>query len=330
VLSFFTLVFGELVPKRIAMNKAESLAFALSSLILFISKIFAPIVWLLTKTTNGILRIFGIDPNAQEDEVTEEEIRLLVDAGSEKGAIAEGEKEIIDNVFEFDDKTAEEVMTHRRDTIILWLDDDDAAWDKIIRETDHSRYPVCGENEDDVRGVLDARNYFELFTAGLDDIKRGEVMAKAVEPPQLVPATIPTNVLFRKMKKRRNHFAVVIDEYGGMDGVVTMNDLLEELVGDIAENEADAEAPAIVTRAPGVWQISGGAPLDKVARETGAPLPAADYDTFGGYVFTLLGRIPDDGETFDIEAEGLRINVVSVKDHRLERALVRRQGKQEG
>jgi len=322
ILSFFTLVLGELVPKRVAMKKADVLAFGLASFLYGISRIFAPVVWLLTRATNGILRCLGVDPRSEEAEVTEEEIRLMIDLGNARGVIPSGEQEMIHNVFDFGGKTAGEVMTHRREVRLLRLEDDDAAWEREIIEGRHSLYPVCGKTSDDIAGILNARDYLCLR-----DRSRETALAQAVRPAQFVPTSAKADVLFHRMKKSRDHFAVVLDEHGGMMGIVTMSDLLEELVGDIAENEADAEAPAIVKRGAGIWQISGGAPLDKVARETGAPLPAADYDTFGGYVFTLLGRIPDDGETFDLEAEGLRISVVSVKDHRLERALVRRQGK---
>jgi putative hemolysin len=318
VLSFLTLVLGELVPKRIAMHKAERLAFALSSFIVFISKLFAPVVWLLTRSTNGLLRLFGIDPEAEEEAVTEEEIRLLIEAGSARGSIASGEKEIINNVFEFDNITAEELMTHRRDAALLWLKDEDSEWERIILENRHSYYPVCGENIDDVRGVLCARDYL-----GLKDKRRSLVMENAVKPAQLVPNTVPTNVLFRRMKSRRNHFAIVVDEYGSVDGIVTMNDLLEALVGDLADSEKKAELPAIEKKGPGLWRISGGASLDKVAAETGAALPVESYDTFGGYVFTLLGRIPEDGEKPELEDNGLLISVTKIKDRRLISATVR-------
>jgi putative hemolysin len=319
VLSFLTLVLGELVPKRIAMRKAESLAFALSSLVVFISKLFAPVVWLLTRSTNGLLRIAGMDPEAEDEVVTEEEIRLLIEAGSARGSIASGEKEFINNVFEFDDITAEELMTHRRDAALLWLKDDDGEWERIVSESRHSYYPVCGENIDDIRGVLCARDYL-----GLKDRRRPLVMEHAVKPAQLVPNTVPANVLFRRMKSRRNHFAVVVDEYGSVDGIVTMNDLLEALVGDLADSEDKAELPAIEKKGPGLWRISGGASLDKVAAETGASLPVESYDTFGGYVFTLLGRIPEDGEKPELEDNGLSISVTKIRDRRLVSATVRR------
>ena len=273
----------------------------------------------LTKSTNGLLRLSGIDPEAEEQSVTEEEIRLLLDAGSRRGSIAAGEKEMINNVFEFNDKTAEEVMTHRRDAVILFLRDEDADWERIILENRHGFYPVCGRDADDIRGVLCARDYL-----GLRDKSRKAVMKTAVREAQLVPNTLAANALFTRMQKRRSHFAVVIDEYGSVDGIVTMNDLLEELVGDLADGKAKAERPPIEKIGNGLWRVSGAASLDRLARETGAALPSGDYDTFAGYVFTVLGRVPGDGEQAEFEDSGLAVRVTGIRDRRLESALVRK------
>jgi putative hemolysin len=318
VLSFLTLILGELVPKRIAMKKAEPLAFALSSLIYFVSKLFAPVVWLLTQSTNALLRLFRIDPEAEEEGVTEEEIRMMVDVGSAKGAIDAREKEIIHNVFEFDDKTAVEVMTHRIDVTLLRLKDSDAEWERILMDNRHSFYPVCGETPDDIAGVLSARDYFRLPDRG-----RALVMANAVHPANFVPESLKTNILFRNMKRSRNHFAVVLDEYGGMSGIVTMNDLLEQLVGDLDDDRSlPPERPLIEKTDPLHWRISGAAPLDRVEKALGLSLPVQKYDTFGGFVFSLLGQVPEDGRTAELEDFGMVIHVTSVKERRLEDAVV--------
>ena len=218
VLSYFTLVLGELVPKRIAMRNAEKVALGLSGFVYLISKLFAPIVWLLTISTNGLLRLFGIDPHAEDEEITEEEIRMMVDAGSEKGTINNSEKEMIDNIFEFDNK-AEDVMTHRTEVSLLWLDETDEQWDQTIRESRHSNYPVCDESADNIIGVLNVKDYFRLRD------KRRESVMDVLRPVYFVPESVRTDVLFRNMKVSRNHFAVVLDEYGGMNGIITMNDL---------------------------------------------------------------------------------------------------------
>jgi putative hemolysin len=318
ILSFFTLVLGELVPKRLAMKKADALAFAMANLIIFISKAFAPLVWLLTKSTNGLLRLLGIDPHSENSGVTEEEIRMMIDMGSARGIIGKGEKEILHNVFEFGDKTADEVMTHRRDAVLLHLEDSDEDWEKTIIENRHSWYPVCGKSTDDITGVLQARDYLCL-----KDRSRRAALAGAVRPVQFVPTSVKTDVLFRRMKKSRNHFAVVLDEHGSMMGIVTMNDLLEELLGDLEDDiSAPLEQPLIISAGRQAWYISGAAPLDRVARELDAGLPVDKYDTFAGFVFSLLGHIPEDGSKDEISALGLTIKIIDIKGHRLERALV--------
>jgi len=318
LLSYFTLVFGELVPKRLAMKNAEKLALGMSGLISFISAVFAPLVGLLTVSTNGMLRLLGVDPNQEDEEVTEEEIRMMVDVGSEKGTIEESEKEMIQNVFEFDDVSADEILTHRRQVDILWSDDDDEEWAKIIHDTRHSYYPILGENADDVIGILDAKTYFRL-----DDHSRETVMKEAVQPPYFVPETIKADDLFREMKRTRRHFVVVMDEYGGMCGIVTMNDVIEQIVGDLSE--ADGEEDCLISPlGDGCWLMQGGVPLDAITDELGVELPNDDFDTLNGLVFSALGAIPEDGSTFDLNAYGLDIHVLEVRDRLVEKAEVRR------
>lgn len=237
ILSYFTLVLGELVPKRVAMRKAEQLALSMSGFIYVVSKIFAPIVWLLTVSTNALLRIIGIDPHAKDEEVTEEEIRLMVDAGGEQGAIDHDEQQIIQNVFEFDDITAAEIATHRTEVAKLWMDESAGEWLATINKTRHSIYPVCRENVDDIIGVLYAKDFFLM-----EDRSPENLLKNAVRPALFVPETVKADSLFRQMKKTRSHFAVTVDEYGGMSGIVTMNDLLEQLVGELPE---DDEAPIL-------------------------------------------------------------------------------------
>ncbi len=318
ILSYFTLILGELVPKRIAMRHAESLGLGMSGMIVFIAYLFAPLVWFLTVSTNTLLRLVGIDPHAQDKEVTEEEIRMMVDVGSEKGAIDVEEKEIIHNVFEFDNKTAAEVMTHRTDVLVLWLNESDADWETRIFESKHGHYPVCDGHPDNVVGVLSTREYFRL-----KDKSRNLILEKAVRPVQFVPETVPTDVLFRNMKKNRKHFAVVLDEYGGMSGVVTMNDLLEQLVGELEDDEtAPLEPPPIEPIGPASWRIRGTAQLTNVEKATKVKLPTEKYDTFSGLVFGLLGSVPKDGTTLALEGFGLAIEIEEIREHRLERAIV--------
>ena len=318
ILSYFTLVFGELVPKRVAMKNAEKLALAMSGLVYIISKIFAPLVWALTASTNAVLRLLSIDPNANDEEITEEEIRLLVDAGSEKGAINHNEKEMIQNIFEFDDKTAGEILTHRTEVSLLWLDENEEQWEKTITESRHSMYPVCSENADNIVGVLNTKDYFRI-----KDKTKENILKSVVRPAYFVPETVRTDVLFRNMKKSRNHFAVVLDEYGGVNGIVTMYDLLEQLVGDLEDDYTVPPEPPEIERIDSqTWAVQGSAPLDLISKQEGVLLPEDEYETFGGFVFGILGYVPDDGCTPELEEFGLSIKIIEIKDHYLVKAIV--------
>lgn len=318
ILSYFTLVLGELVPKRIAMRKAEQIGLAMSGFVYFTAKIFAPVVWLLTVSTNALLKLIGIDPHAVDDEITEEEIRMMVDAGSEKGAINHSEKEMIQNIFEFDDKSAGEVMTHRTEVSLLWLDESIEQWDDTINESRHTIYPVCDDSIDNIVGVLNAKDYFRI-----KEKTRAKIMQFAVKPAYFVPETVRTDVLFRNMKKSRNHFAIVLDDYGGMSGIITMSDLLEELVGDLEDDNSLPIEPPLIERIDSyTWKIQGSTPLEMLSKQLGVSLPDDDYETFGGLVFGLLGTIPEDGSTPELEEYGLIIKVTEIKEHRLVSALV--------
>ena len=316
ILSYLTLVFGELVPKRVAMKKAETLALGMSGLISFISKVFAPLVWLLTASTNCILKLFGIDPNEASDNVTEEEIRMMIDVGSENGTIEEMEKEMLQNVFEFYDVTVGEIATHRTQVDMLWMDDSEATWEHIIHESRHSFYPVCQDSADDIVAILDAKDYFRNAGASKETI-----LQVATEPTHFVPETLKAEILFSNMKKTRNHFAVVLDEYGGVVGIVTMNDLIEEIVGDFAE-EDDKNEPIFEKIDEKTWRMSGSIPLDVITDELGIELPNDEFDTLGGLIMSTQTSVPDDGTQFECEAYGLHIDVIKVNDHLIEEAIV--------
>ncbi len=317
ILSYFTLVFGELVPKRVAMRNSEKIALGLAGFVSALAALFAPIVWLLTVSTNGVLRLIGIDPNQEDEDVSEDDIRVLVDTGAKNGVIDSAERDFIENVFEFDDLTAGEVATHRTDVTMLWLDETEEEWNKIIHEKCHMFYPVCNESVDDVVGVLYLKDYFRL-----GDINRENVMQNAVKTPYFVPESVKADVLFRNMKEGGKSFAVVIDEYGGMRGIVTMNDLITRLVGNLGdetvdENEVVAEISKIDENK---WKLKGNVSLDEIAEALNIDLPVDDYETFSGMVFSEIGSIPDDGEQPEIEAFGLKISVLSLIDHQIEEA----------
>lgn len=316
VLSYVTLVFGELVPKQIGLQKAEPMAFSLAGVILFIGKILKPVVILLTASTNGILRLFGINPSGEMSDVTEEEIRMMVDIGEEKGSIAAGEKELITNVFEFNNKEAADVMTHRTDLCMLWIDEDPEVIRQEILENGYTRFPVYDEDADDIVGILHLRDYLANMLA-----TEPKSLKELLRPAYFIPEQVPTDVLFRDMQREKIHLAVVMDEYGGTRGIVTMEDLLEEIVGNIYD-EYD-EAPEVTQQVDEkTWRVPGSADLEQLEKLFSIKLPQDAFDTLGGLVFSRLRTIPEDGTTPVIEAYGLRVQVEEILDHRVEKALV--------
>ena len=318
VLAYFTLVLGELTPKRIAMHYPDKMARMGLKVIAFCSALFSPLVWLLSVSTNALLRLLGIDPNADEEEVTEEDIRALVDMGEEAGAIEEAEKEMIENIFEFNNLTAENVMTHRTDVTAIWVEE---KWDVIlqtIRETGLSRFPVYNEDMDDIIGTLNTR----VFLLNMQT-EKPRTVREMLREAYFVPSTVQADMLFRNMQMKKIHMAIVIDEYGGMSGIVTMEDLLEEIVGNIYD-EFDPQAEAEITRVDeDTWRIFGQAALGDVADALGVELPLdEDYDTLGGLIFSQFTLIPEDGAQPELDCHGLHIVVEKIEDHRVEKALV--------
>ncbi len=314
LLSYVTLVFGELVPKRIAMKKSQSLALALASLISLVAKMTAPLVWLLTKSTNAILYLVGINPDADEDKLSEEEIILMVDAGMQKGFIEKDEKDIIQNIFDFDDLDISMVSKHRTTLDLLWLSDSVEDWEKEMLKSRHARYLICDGSIDNVIGVIKARNYFYL-----EEKTKENVLNTIMKEPYYVLKSVHADVVFRQMKLKREQLAVVIDEYGGVYGIVTINDLLEELVGDIDDDEVNDQEVVCVGD---MWRINGTAPLELVAQKLNIDLPTKTYQTFTGYVFGIYGSIPKDDTSFEFETSELIIKVEEVKGRILTSALV--------
>ena len=317
ILSYVTLVFGELVPKRIAMQNAERLGLGLSGIVWFIARLFKPVVFFLTLSTNAVLRLLHIDPNAENETVSEEEIRMMVTQGTQKGSIDATESTMIQNIFEFDDLCVSEFATHRTDVVVLWMDESTEDWARTIRETRHSRYPVCEETVDNVVGVLVLKEYIRV-----EDKSKENLLKEAVKPAYFVPEGVKADVLFRQLKASRNHFAVVLDEYGGMFGIITMNDLLEQIVGEFGDTEEVSNEAEIQRVDADTWRILGIASLDEVATQLGVELPTEEYDTFGGMVFGFYGTVPSDGTTFEIDILNLHVKVLEIRDHRIERTLV--------
>ena len=318
ILAYFNLVFGELVPKRIAMKRAESMALGMSKTLYGVSVVFKPIVFILTVSTNLVLRIFGIDPNENDEKVTEEEIRMLLSQGREQGTINDYENEIIQNVFEFNDTTIEQICTHRIDVDLLDADDSIEEWNKLIFETRHTYYPLFRDNNENIIGILDTKDYFRL-----NKKSKASIMLNAVDEPFYAPAGLKANVLFKQMKSKRTYFAVIIDEYGGFEGIITLHDLMEALVGDMYDIEEGRVLSDIQLLTEGSWRIKGAADIHEVSEVLGVDLSDEDlYDTFNGYVCSVIQRIPNDGEAFICETDDLIISVKSVNNHMIESATV--------
>lgn len=320
VLSYFSLVLGELAPKRIAMKKTEGVArFALGP-VCVVAAVFRPVIWLLSKSTNGVLRLLHIDPNADPEDVSEDEIRMMVDLGEERGAIEASEKELIENIFEFNNTTAEDVMIHRTDMVMVWAEDakDDVL--HAILTSGRSRFPVYQEDADDIVGILNARDF--LLNAQEEDPKP---LGALIRPAYFVPESVRTDVLFRDMQSKKVHMAIVVDEYGGTSGLVTMEDLLEEIVGNIYDEFDPLEEKEIEQTEPGVWKVSGSCDLETVAEALDMEFPEEEEsDTLGGLVFAQISVIPEDGAQIEVDAWGLHIKVLNFTDRRVEWALVSR------
>ena len=317
ILAYFNLVFGELVPKRIAMKRAEKTALGMSNMLYSVSIVFRPIVFVLTVSTNLVLRVFGINPNENDENVTEEEIRMLLSQGSEQGTIKDYENEIIQNVFELNDTTIEQICTHRIDVDMLDADDSIEDWNKIINETRHSFYPVFKDNNENIIGILNTKDYFRLKNK-----TKKRALSNALEEPIYAPSGMKSNVLFSRMKSLRNYFAVIIDEYGGFEGVITLHDLMEAIVGDFYDVDDGKVVEDIQQLADDSWKIQGSAPIDEVSEALGINLTSDDWDTFNGYVCSIIEAIPNDNEAFTCETDELTISVKSVKNHIIQTAIV--------
>ena len=309
VLSYISIVFGELVPKRFAMKNSESLSLGLAPTLYGVAKLFSPLVSLLTVSTNLILKLFGMDPTEDDDQVTKEEIQMMLMEGNEQGVIDTQENEFIQNVFEFNDISADEICTHRSDVVVLDADDSLEEWKESIFKNRHSYYPVYKDSKENIVGILDTKDYFRL-----EEVTKESIFEKAVEPAFFIPENIKAAKLFERMKQTRNYFAVLLDEYGEMSGIVTLHDLVEALVGDLYEENEDV-TEKIQKLAPNIWRIRGDAEIDDVVEQLKITLPEEqdDFDTFNGLIYSIIDRIPEDGSQFVCDAYGMRIHVKIVE-----------------
>lgn len=322
LLSYFTLVFGELVPKRVAMKNPEKVANFTSGVIRALSFVLRPIIAFLSLSTNLVLRLFGINPHENEENVTEEDIRLMVDVGEENGAIETGEKEMIENIFEFNNFTAADLMVHRTSVTAFQADESSDEIVKIIEESGLSRFPVYEDDIDSIIGILSTRKF--LLNLRSDHPKP---IRELIYPAHLVPETVRADVLLRDMQQNKIHMAVVVDEYGGTSGIVTMEDLLEEIVGNIYDEFDPLEEKDVIKLGDNLWKVAGSTDLDLLAEELDFTFDENDdeyseYDTLGGLVFSQLTVIPEDGSKPEVDVCGLHIKVLALADRRVEWAEV--------
>ncbi len=315
VLSYFSLVFGELVPKRIAQKYPEKWSFAASGVVKFFGAVAKPFVFFLTASVNGILKLLRINPEDTDKEVTEEEIRMLVDVGSENGTIEDSEKTMIENIFEFNDKEVSEVMTHRKKLVALPLDATFEETMEVARKERFSRILIYEENIDDIVGVLHIK---ELLGLTKENFSLKSLMRK----PLVVHETRKISALFGEMKTSGNQLAVIVDEYGGTMGIVTIEDMLEEIVGSIVDEFDAEEKQDIINLSNGDLIVVGDTTLYDLEQLLDMELEADEYDTIAGLVLQLLDRIPDEREKPVVTYKNLSIKVLHVQDRWISKVLI--------
>lgn len=311
VLSFFTLVFGELVPKRFAMKNYEKISFATIGIIRAIAFVTSPFVKFLTVVTNSVSKLFGVGEN-EEESITEEEIKMMVDQGEEKGTIKEEEKELINNVFEFNDITVSEIMRHRKDifAVDINISNEELLQELSQEEYRYSRIPVYDETIDEIKGILYVKDVLKNIN------KKSFKVKNVVKDAYFVSQNRLINEVFKELQKNKKQIAIIVDEYGGTSGLITMEDILEELVGDIYD-EYDKEEKEYEQIDPNTYLLSGSMTIYDVNKLLDAKIPEGDYDTISGYLQDKLGRIPEEEELPIIDTEEVTYKIEEYEDKRI-------------
>lgn len=318
ILTVVTIIFGELVPKRVAQQKSYEVAKIFMKLLQVISTVLKPVIWFTSSCTNLILRLLHLKTNSEDDTVSEAEIRMMVETSGDNGIIEEDEKEMIQNIFEFNDIKVSEIMTRIGDVNYFSVDEDAKTIIDTIKASGNSRYPVYEEDINNIIGILNARDFLININEGAKKTVR-----QLLRSAYFVPESIKADQLFSDMQKKKVHIAIVIDEYGETRGIITLEDLLEEIVGNIYDEFDEAEAPEIVKLDDRRWKVSGTLAIEDLEDELDVDIPDdRDYDTVGGMVFSCLHEIPEDGQTFTIVTNGLKITVTRVEDKRIAEAVI--------
>ena len=320
LLSYITLVFGELLPKRIALQKPEEIALMAIRPINVISKISTPFVKILSASTNLFIKILGLNKSEDKETVSKDEIKSMISIGQESGVIDKTEKDMLDNIFEFDHKVVKEVMTPRGEVFAIKSTTPNETIAKKLISEQFSRVPVYNETRDNIVGILYLKDFFEaVVKVGVDNIKLDQL----IRPAYFVLENKAIDDLFKELQDSKQHMAVIIDEYGGFSGIVTIEDLIEEVMGDIQDEYDDEEEPEIKTVSENVIKIEGSTDLEDVADELEIEMPVDEYDTLGGFIIGVLDRIPEPNEKgLKIEYKGYRFYVDKVEDNRIAQVTV--------
>ena len=314
IMSYFSLVLGELAPKRMAMQKPEQIAYKVVPVLLVVKKFTSPFVKILSLSTNAVVRLFGFDPNADEESVTEEEIRMMVDVGEEKGVIENLQKEMINNIFEFDDIDVSDIMTHRTDMVAV--EDTDTLKDVVDLSIEHgySRIPVYHEDQDNIIGIVYIKDLLKYISS--DNFPESDSPKDYMRDAYYVPFSKNCGSLFDEMTEKRVQMAVVVDEYGGTAGIVTLEDLIEAIVGNI-QDEYDNEEEEIVEESENIFTIDGTAYIEEVNELVNDIIPEGDYDTLGGFLISNLGFLPKDEDKNELQFENLKFTILNVEERRI-------------
>lgn len=313
IMSYFSLVLGELTPKKIAMHSPEKVSFTVVPVLLFVNKVAKPFVKLLSASTNGLVRLFGIDPNEDEEVVTEEEIRMLVDVGQEKGVIEDVQKEMINNIFEFDDMDVGGIMTHRTDMDCVDIEDPLSDIIDMSVECGHSRIPVYKEDQDNIVGVIYVKDFLKYIGTS---IPKAKSIKDFLRDTYYVPETKKCSELLNEMLEKHIQLAVVVDEYGGTAGIVTLEDILESIVGNI-QDEYDHEDEEISKIDDRTFTVDGITFIDDVEEMLNVKIPDGDYDTLGGFIISLLGYLPNGEKQDEAQYENIKFTVLNVEERRI-------------
>lgn len=318
LLVFIMLLFGDMIPRKIGANFHIKISSFTAPVLWFFNKLFSPIAVALNWLTESFSKIFKFSSSSDTNFVTEEEIRLMMDIGAEKGTINTDEKVMIENIFEFDNLIAEDIMVHRTDVQAININESNENIIEIITESGLSRFPVYDEDIDDIVGVLSSRRFLLNLQS-----ESPKPLIDIIYAPYIVPSSIQADVLFRNMQKLKTHLSIIVDEYGGMSGIVTMEDLIEEIMGNIYDENDRQDEIEILKLQPNLWKISGTAEIENINKELDISLPLdEEYDTLGGLIFSKLTLIPEDGTKFEIFIDNLKIKVLKIEDHRIINTLV--------